>query len=326
MLLSVCLNPAVDVTYRLTTSLVAGDSHRVSSVTERAGGKGINVARILHGLGARSAVLAPIGGTNGETVRTALAEIGVAATLIGLRGETRRTVTAVDEQNATVLNEPGPIVDPSESIRLIQAYQELLEGTGHDLVELVMLSGSLPPGLPPDTYRTLTEMAGLRDIPVIVDAEGPALRLCLEARPYLVKPNVAELERTLGGPVGNRSEIVASGRRLLRLGARNAVISCGGDGLIAITGARAWHAVSPELVSGNPTGAGDALVAALALGIIRGDRWTRVIREAVALSASAVASPLAGEIDPAEADRLRPGVTIEELDDGEVSHAAGPRS
>jgi tagatose 6-phosphate kinase len=323
MLLSVCLNPAVDITYRLATSLVAGDSHRVASVSERAGGKGVNVARVLHRLGARAEVLAPVGGANGRTVRTALAATGIAATLVDLRGETRRTVTAVDDASATVLNEPGPVVSPDELADLIRAYRGRLDGTGSDRVELVVLSGSLPPGLGPATYRTFTEIAEKQGIPVIVDAEGPALQLCLEARPYLVKPNLSEVARTLGEPVGTRTEIVASGRRLLGLGAQNAVISCGSDGLIAVTDDRAWRAVSSEVVSGNPTGAGDALVAALALGTARGEPWPQLLRTGVAWSAAAVASPLAGELDPSEADRLHAGVIVEEWEDG---HAAGSRS
>jgi tagatose 6-phosphate kinase len=93
--------------------------------------------------------------------------------------------------------------------------------------------------------------------------------------------------------------------------------------LIALTEDRAWAAVSPELIAGNPTGAGDALVAALALGTARGEPWQDVLRAGVALSAAAVASPLAGEVDQTEAARLHPGVVVEELEDG---HAAGPRS
>jgi 1-phosphofructokinase family hexose kinase len=323
MLLSVCLNPAVDLTYRLTTSLIVGDSHRVASVSERAGGKGINVARVLHQLGARTTVLAPIGGANGRSVRTALAATGIGATLVELEGETRRTVTAVDERSATVLNEPGPTVSRSELSELIEAYRSLLDDTGPDQVELVILSGSLPPGPTPDTYRTFTEIAEKQGLPVIVDAEGPALQLCLEARPYLVKPNLAELARTLGAPVRDRAEIVASGHRLLGLGARNAVISCGKDGLIAVTEDRTWAAVGQEQIAGNPTGAGDALVAALALGAVRGEPWPEVLRTGVALSAAAVAAPLAGEVDPTEAARLHLGVVVEELEDG---HVSGPRS
>jgi tagatose 6-phosphate kinase len=309
VLLSVCLNPAVDVTYRVGTAVVPGSSHRVTQVGERAGGKAINVARVLHQLDVPCRVLAFIGGTSGEAIRSGLSTTGIEADLVEIDEPTRRTVTVVDPLDATVFNEPGPAVAAADWSTLISRFRTLL-----DRMQLVVLSGSLPPGVPADGYRTLTELAQAGGVPVIVDADGEPLESALAAKPYLVKPNLAELRTLLGGTLTSREDIVAAGRRVQARGARNVVISCGPDGLVAITEDGSWRAVCAEVLAGNPTGAGDALVAALALGTAADHPWPQRLRDGVSLAASAVASPLAGEIDPAVRSGILPGVMLEELE------------
>jgi tagatose 6-phosphate kinase len=288
VLLSVCLNPAIDVTYRLDTAVVPGRSHRVASVRERAGGKGLNVARVARQLGLPVTVLV----------------------LIGLAEPSRRTLAIVDPHDAMLFNESGPRVGPDEWAGLLTRFGEALTGTA-----LVTLSGSLPPGIPPDAYRTMTSLANDRGIPVIVDAEGEPLKLALEAKPFLVKPNLAELRTITSGALDSLAQITAAGREVRRLGARNVVISCGTEGLVAVTEDGEWRVVSPQVVTGNPTGAGDALVATLAAGIIRNDPWPARLRDGVARSAAAVASDLAGEIDLATWASIEPGVVVERLAD-----------
>jgi tagatose 6-phosphate kinase len=317
VLLSVCLNPAVDVTYQVASTVVPGSSHRVTRVSERAGGKGVNVARVLRQLGAPGRVLALVGGATGEVVRSGLSAAGIEADLVEVGEPTRRTVTVVDPLDATVFNEPGPTLTSADWTALVQRFRSHL-----DVAKLVVLSGSLPPGVPVDAYRILTELGHAAGIPVIVDAEGGPLELALAAKPYLVKPNLAEAQSllgsfgrisSLGGSSPSRSEIVAAGWRIQALGARNVVVSCGRDGLVAVTEDGDWHAVSAEMLTGNPTGAGDALVAALALGTVAGHPWPQRLRDGVSMSAAAVASPVAGEIDLAVRARLEPQVRVTRL-------------
>jgi tagatose 6-phosphate kinase len=202
-----------------------------------------------------------------------------------------------------MLAEPGPVLAARDWAALLAAFERLLP-----IATLAVLSGSLPPGLPADSYRVLTERAAAHSLRVVLDAEGEPLRSALPARPYLVKPNLAELAGVLGaepageldsGELDGVEQIVAGGRRLITMGARNVVVSRGEDGLVAITEDGCWQVSTDAVVAGNPTGAGDALVAALALGTVRGDPWLRRLRDGAALGAGAVAVPLAGEIDPA---------------------------
>ena len=296
MIVTVTPNAALDVTYRIP-ALVAGATHRVA-VAEHAGGKGVNVARILHALGEPVVATGLVGGATGGRIRTLLDAEGVPHAFATVDGESRRTLTVVDPSAATGFWEPGPAVPLEGWIALCHRFTELLGGA-----RAVVLAGSLPPGVPPDAYARLTGLARAAGVPVVLDAEGEPLRHGLAAGPDLVKPNAAELAG-LVGPVDDPVDAVR------RLGAVAVVASLGPDGLLASTPDGRWRAYLPEPVGGNPTGAGDACVAALVRAPER--PWPDRLRDAVALSAAAVRAPVAGTVPVDEWHRLRPSVVVEE--------------
>ncbi len=146
----------------------------------------------------------------------------------------------------------------------------------------------------------------------MLDTGGEALRLGAAAGPAIVKPNLAELElaaghslRTLATP--DLEAVATAARDLLASGARSAVVSLGPEGLLGLAGQDCWQVASPDVTVRNPTGAGDAVVAGLALGLALGWDWPDRLRQAAALGAATVASPVAGEFDRAEYERLRAG-------------------
>ncbi|MEU6971901.1 1-phosphofructokinase family hexose kinase [Kitasatospora aureofaciens] len=303
MILTVTLNAALDLTYRLP-DLRPHASNRVRSVSRQAGGKGINVARVLAALGHVATVTGLVGGATGRSVRAELAEAGLPDELIAVAGETRRTVAVADDRDTTVLLEPGPEISPPEWQRFLGHYQHLLPGAS-----VVVLSGSLPPGLPVDAYRRLVERARAHGVPAVLDADGPALLHALPARPAVVKPNAHELTAATG------SKDPAEGARRLRAAGAEAVIaSLGPDGLLALTPEGRWRVRPPGVVPGNPTGAGDSVVAALALGLAGGLPWPERLRRAVALSAATVLAPQAGRFDAEAHHRLLTQVRVEEFD------------
>lgn len=262
MIVTITPNLALDVTYELP-ELRPGETHRVRAVRSRAGGKGVNVARVLRSLGHDVLVLGLTGGATGDAVRTDLDVSGLAHDLVPCAGETRRTVTLVAGGEATVLAEPGPVVTADEWAALEARVPD---------ADMVVVSGSLPPGVPPEAVARLAA----RDVPVIVDTSGEALR---RAAPYAwaVKPNAEELAEVAG------TDDPVAGARLL--GARTAVVSLGAGGLLAVIGEEVHRVAPPKVVTGNPTGAGDAVVAALAAGA--GAPWPELLRDAAALSAAA---------------------------------------
>lgn len=296
MILTVTPNPALDITYDVD-ALIPGATHRVRTVRERAGGKGVNVARVLHQRGRETLVAAPVAGPTGERLGAELAAAGVPTRLVDLgAGDTRRSVTVVADGEATVFNEPGPIVDET-------GWWRLLDAVGDVHAEAAVLSGSLPPGLPPGAYADLCR----RLVPTrcLVDTSGPALLAAARAGAAVLKPNAHELHEATGEP-----GLLDGARHLLALGARAVVVTCGGDGMVAVTDAGAWRARLAETLAGNPTGAGDAAAAALAAGLADDLPWPERLREAIAWSAAAVPVPHAGEVDAATLERLRPAVEI----------------
>ncbi|MCC9311712.1 1-phosphofructokinase family hexose kinase [Kitasatospora sp. RB6PN24] len=304
MILTVTLNAALDVTYRLDR-LRPHASNRVHGTATRAGGKGINVARVLHALGHPAVVTGLVGGPTGETVRRDLAAAGIPDELVPITGETRRTVAVYDEHDAdtTILLEPGPVVTDAEWARFLSRFDELVPRA-----EAVVLSGSLPGGVPTDAYAVLIRRARAHRVPAVLDADGAALLAGLAEAPAIAKPNAHELAAASGS-----TDPRAGAEALCAAGARAVVASLGADGMIACTPQGSWRARPPRAITGNPTGAGDAAVAALTLGLVDDAPWPDRLVQAVALSAAAVAAPLAGDFDPGVQRRLLHEVTAEPL-------------
>jgi tagatose 6-phosphate kinase len=301
---TVTLNAALDVTYDVE-ALVPHATHRVLEVRTRAGGKGVNVARVLHQLGRDTVVTGLAGGHTGTLIREDLAASGLADALVPITGQSRRTLAVVSRRDggATLLNEPGPQVREGEWARFLAHFDRLLAAA-----QAVVLSGSLPVGAPVSAYADLVHTAHDHGLPALVDAEGEALHAALLAAPDVVKPNAAELRATTG-----HDDPTLGAEALLRAGARAVVASLGADGLLAMSDAGAWRATPPEVVLGNPMGAGDATMAALADGLVGGRPWPEILREAVAVSAAAVLLPVAGGFDPPAYRRFRDAITVRPL-------------
>ncbi|MFJ5732546.1 1-phosphofructokinase family hexose kinase [Streptomyces paradoxus] len=289
MILTVTLNTALDITYHVR-SLEPHASHRVSEVTERPGGKGVNVARVLAALGHEVTVTGFTGGATGRVVQEKLAAVpGVVDALVPLAGATRRTVAVVDERtgDTTQLNEPGPMVTPGEWSVFQEAYGDLLAAAS-----AVALCGSLPPGVPVGAYAGLVRTARSAGIPVLLDTSGEPLRRGVAARPDIIKPNADELAELTGS-----HEPLRATQDARRRGAGAVVASLGPDGLLAATREGRWRATPPTPVRGNPTGAGDAAVAGLLSGLVEHLPWPDRLARAIALSSATVLAPVAGEFD-----------------------------
>ncbi|MGA4841141.1 1-phosphofructokinase family hexose kinase [Streptomyces sp. G45] len=304
MIVTVTLNAALDITYKVP-SLTPHTTHRVTDVTERPGGKGLNVARVLAALGHDVTVTGFAGGDTGRTLRERLA--GTARLTDALRpvaGATRRTLAVVDARSGdtTLLNEPGPPVTPAEWADFLAGYEELVRGGG---VTAVALCGSLPPGVPVGAYALLIRTARAASVPVLLDTSGEPLRRGVAARPDVVKPNADELAELTGAHEPSQAT-----RDARRRGAHAVVASLGADGLLSVTPEGTWRAAPPSPVRGNPAGAGDSAVAGLLSGLVTGLPWPERLARAVALAAATVAAPAAGEFDPGVYDDVLPRVVV----------------
>ncbi|MFE0453543.1 1-phosphofructokinase family hexose kinase [Streptomyces sp. NPDC058914] len=306
MILTVTLNTALDVTYRVP-SLRPHTTHRVTDVSERPGGKGLNVARVLAALGHEVTVTGFAGGATGRAVREGLT--GVTDALVPVTGATRRTIAVVDQRtgDTTQLNEPGPVITPAEWSAFQEAYEGLVAGA-----QAVALCGSLPPGVPVGAYAGLVRTARAAGVPVLLDTSGEALRRAVAARPDLIKPNADELAELTGS-----HEPLRATQDARRRGARAVVASLGPEGLVAAAPEGRWRATPPARLRGNPTGAGDSVSAGLLSGLVDRLPWPQTLARAVALSAATVLAPAAGEFDRAAYEELVGQVAVT----GEVTAA-----
>ena len=291
MILTVTPNPALDLTYRVP-ALHPGETHRAAPPAVRAGGKGLNVARVVAQTGGAAVVLTTAGGASGLRLADDLEASAQPNQLKPAGSPTPTSVAIVDETagDTTVINETGGPLTGAEWTALRDAVERLAVPAS-----CVVGSGSLPPDAPEDFYAELVAIAAARGIPSIIDAIGPALVRAAEAGATVVKPNRRELAETTG------TDDPADGARvLLDAGARLVLVSLGAEGMLAVPASgEPLHLRTAEPLAGNPTGAGDAAVAAVATLLAAGvSDPALLLRRAVAWSAAAVLAPLAGELHP----------------------------
>lgn len=308
MILTVTPNPALDLTWHVE-ALQPGATHRMPAGASRAGGKGLNVARVLHATGHEVLALATAGGASGDVFRAELEASGVPHLVLPVRGATRRSVAIVDGTSGetTILNEFGATLSPAEAADL-SAGAERLGRTAR----AVAICGSLPPGFEPVALGELVGRLVAAGTRVLVDTSGPGILAAARAGADALKPNRDELETATG-----HADPLTGARALIALGARLVVVSLGADGLLVVAGSGApVHARLPQPLHGNATGAGDAAVAAIAASLAHGDdldadtdvaaaRRAELARRATAWSASAVLMPVAGELSPQHAELER---------------------
>ena len=316
MILTVTPNPALDLTWHVD-GLTAGATHRVAAASSRAGGKGVNVARVLHATGHEVLALATAGGMSGAEFTAELAASGIPHRLLAVGAATRRSAAIVDDVRGetVVLNERGGALAPAESAAIVETASHLGRGAS-----AVAICGSLPPGFDAELFGDLVGALVEAGVPVVADTSGPALLAAARAGAHVLKPNREELEQATG-----HADPLDGARTLLALGARLVVVSLGADGLLMVgRSGGALHACLPAPLHGNATGAGDAAVAAIAAALATGADLAAdtdaaaggrldLARRATAWSASAVLMPLAGELSPRHA-QLEAEVVVAPID------------
>ncbi|MFV0463129.1 MAG: 1-phosphofructokinase family hexose kinase [Nostocoides sp.] len=307
MILTLTPNPAVDVTYRIP-SLTPGASHRASSPRHRAGGKGVNSSGVLAAMGVDNLCAAAIGLAQADWWEADLTARGVAPLTIRVPEPyaIRTCLTFVtDDGQATVVNEEGVSPDQSTWQRLREAVLDALAssepGSPSDQPVLVV-AGSLPIGTSEAAVLDLIARAQDLGAAVIVDGSGTWLEVALGTGPTVVRPNLAEAAHLTG-----YDDPHSAARALVEAGAQAALVSNGSAGAVLHTPEGTWQGYPRTVLSGNPTGAGDAGTAAIAAHLLRhpaGPRWPDLLADAMAWSAAAVLADLAGTVAPSVVERL----------------------
>jgi len=287
MIYTVTLNPALDH-FLDVPAVRLNDTNRVTGECLYAGGKGIDVSRAIKHLGGDSMALGFIGGHNGNVMIELLKTEGVNCYFTPIAQETRRNiiVTTPHRRTQTMLNSRGPVVT-AEDWKAFLAHLKLL-----DLRDaFVVISGSLPRGIPPTAYREIIELVQRRGARAMLDADGASLRHGLKAKPFAIKPNVRELQGAAGRPLLTEPDILRAAVQVHRTGIAVVLVSRGRKGLLAVTRGAAYRVVPPPVTVRSTVGAGDSAVAGYVVMQTGGKSFEDCVRYAVAAGTAATLAP-----------------------------------
>jgi len=305
-----CIGPTpAEQRVMIFRGLVIDEVNRAITTLEGAAGKSVNVAKALTALGERVLATGFLGGPRGECLRTILQARGIRCDFVEA-GTTRQCITVIDETNGTQTE----LVEESQPVGAGHYEQlEAIVGTHVKGIRAAVMSGTLTPGGPPDFYFRCTEMANAAGALAIVDTQGAPLIEALSARPGVVKPNRAELAASLGKCLDNEQSVIAAMRQLHEHGAQRVVITAGKEPVLAFDGVTFWRIYSPVIQAVNPIGSGDTFTAGLVWRLLQGDDLCQASRWATAAGTANALTTLAGEINPADVERLFEEVRIEKI-------------
>jgi tagatose 6-phosphate kinase len=303
MILVVNLNLAVDEIVRLD-GFAVGDVHRTSHVERLAGGKGVNVARVLKALNERALLTGFLGGRAGDFIAQELQREEISSSCVPIRNESRTCIILDDRSTCTqtVINEAGPPVSEVELRTFMNHYERLLSSSG-----MVIITGSLPPKLPPEVYAQLISTANEMRKPALLDTSAVPLLAGLGAHPFMVKINGAEAGSLLGLQINDFDDAATATRRLIERGAQHSMITLGAAGAVLNFEGVEHSMKPPGIEARNSVGSGDAVTAGLAAGLMRGLDVEEMARLAIAAGA-ANALKGAGRCGAEDIYRLSDGV------------------
>jgi len=260
MIYTLTLNPSIDYIVRLK-EFVSGITNRTVSEEYYIGGKGINVSCILSELGIKSTALGFTAGFTGEAIENGLREQGIKSDFIRLRNGISRINIKVKADKESEINCQGPHIEQDEFEKLLSMTDEMRDG------DTIVLAGSIPKSVSDDTYEKILERLKGKNIRIVVDATKKLLVNCLKYKPFLIKPNKQEISEIFSAKVESEEDIEIYAKELMKMGARNVIVSLGGDGavLFAEDGNTYHTGVVKEKVL-NTVGSGDSMVAGFIAG------------------------------------------------------------
>lgn len=309
-IVTLTMNPALDVSTS-TPHVAPAHKLRCAPPQHHAGGGGINVARVLHRLGADCLAGYPRGGATGGSLAHLLELEGVPQHLLDIDGETRESFSVVDqgsgEEFRFVL--PGPTLTEPEWRSALTWLAELTPSPDY-----LVLSGSLPPGVPEDFYAQVVQALKASPTRIVLDTSGIPLGVALQAGVHIFKPSLRELEELTGGALPTHIDRIAAARRLISQQQTEWVaLSLGDEGALLVSEHRAWFAPALDVPVATTTGAGDSFVAGLTWGFSQHFAPEDAFVFGIAAATAALLHPGTTLSAATDIERLRPLVRIQSL-------------
>lgn len=284
MIGTVYLNPTIDKTIYLER-LQVGGTNRPTKVVVDGAGKAVNVAMVLSALGAKIKCIGYVYDQDSQVLLDRLANGKIANEFLVRKGASRTNVKIFDEEKReiTEINESGQSIDAKFMDQITQLVQKYAGQFPY-----MVFAGSLPPGAPKSLYRDLIQLASQQGTRCILDAEGEALELGLAAKPYLIKPNIDELNILLGTEVKEIPEILQACRQIIQGGVSVVAVSMGGKGALICDGQEAYQAQPLSVEVRSTVGAGDSMVAGMVYGFQQGGGLEEALRIGVACASGSI--------------------------------------
>ena len=304
MIGTVTLNPSVDQNL-VIPKLVKDDAIRAVEVEWFAGGKGVNVSRVVHELGGKACAFGFVGGFPGRMLTSWLDRAGIRHRFTRVQGETRINTTLTDrsDRTQTHVRAPGPRVTAKEIARLAAGLARCRPRT-----RFWALGGSLPPGAPQDLYRRLINQLEALGARCVLDADDEALLEGLAATPFMIKPNEHEFFRLTGVRPSTDERIVGAARKLVKRGVEVVLVTLGPRGAVVVSKDDAFRVNTPKVKVKSKVGAGDSTIAGTLVALQRGASLREAVRYGVAAGTAAVLTEGTQLCERRQVERLLPRV------------------
>ncbi|GEQ34318.1 tagatose-6-phosphate kinase [Marinilactibacillus psychrotolerans] len=294
MIVTITMNPSIDVSYQLDT-LKIDTINRVAKTSKTAGGKGLNVTRVLKQIGADVTASGLMGGFLGEQIKKELDTLNVKHDFSPINDEIRNCIAILHEGKQTEILESGPVISLQEGNQFLKHFEQLIQQAS-----IVSFSGSLPLGLPKNFYAEMIKICNSKNKDVLLDCSGEGLKRILNGseKPLLIKPNIEELSSVLGRKIMNDlAAIKAALMSPLFSDIEWIVVSMGSQGAVAKHKDIFYKVVIPKVEVKNPVGSGDATVAGLAFGLSEGKSDEEILKMANALGILNAQEAMTGHVD-----------------------------
>ncbi len=300
MILTVTLNASMDKKY-VIDKIEYDEVNRIKEVENSAGGKGLNVSRVLKITGSNVIATGFVGGHIGDYIIDSLNKYEIKNDFVKVKDESRCCINLINlsDMSQTEYLEPGFILDEDDINRFIEKYNSLL-----DLSDIVILSGSAPKGAPKDIYKTLVEIANNKNKKTILDVSGEYLKYGILAKPYAIKPNKKELEDLVQKKINNFDDLKEIANTIILKGIDVCLVSCGAEGIYAFTKEETYFKKAPKINLKNATGSGDSSVAGFASGLEQNLSIDESLKLAVAYGSANAMEDKTGFVSPEVIEEL----------------------
>lgn len=311
MILTVTLNAAIDKRY-LVSGAQEGEVNRVLNCKYTPGGKGLNVSKPASVMGAEVVATGFAGGHAGDYIVESLKSFGITGRFYRLEAESRSCINIWDEKKKiqTEYLEPGFTVSEEDFQAFVRHFKGLVQEA-----DVVAMSGSVPRGLDGTAYQKLISIVKAAGKKAILDTSGELLRLGIQAKPTMVKPNIDEIRILTGSACDTSEELIQAAKKIHERGVAIVVISLGEEGSLLVCDSGVYRAVVPKIDAVNTVGCGDSMIAGFAIGMEEGIPIEEILRKASAISAAAALREETGFLVREDMERLLSQIQILKIEE-----------